>query len=232
VTAAAPAAVLACLALGACSGQGAPPGPASTAPPARAIVASDMDFHGQRLHVRTAGPPDGQVVLLLHGQRFDSGTWEQLGTLRFLADHGLRAVAVDAPGFGRSAAQEIAPDTFLEQLIPALGLTRPVIVAPSMGGTFALPYVVAHPDEVAGFVPIAPAGLERWLPELRGSPVPALIVWGSADTVFPVAGADELAGAMRHGRTLILQGAAHPAYLEQPQAFHEALVEFVRGLSR
>jgi len=191
-----------------------------------------MDFQGQRLHVRTAGPADAQAVLLLHGQKFDSGTWEQLGTLRVLAEHGLRAVAIDVPGSGQSEARDFAPDTLLEELIPALGLSRPVIVAPSMGGQFAFPYVVAHPDAVAGFVPVAPAGLKQWLPKLEGCAVPTLIVWGSDDQVFPVAKADELAAALTNGRKLILLGAPHPAYLERPEEFHEGLVEFVRGLSR
>lgn len=201
-------------------------------PPSGAIVASDLDFHGKRLHVRSAGPADAQAVLLLHGQKFDSGTWEQLGTLRHLAEHGLRAVAIDVPGSGQSQPHDFAPDTLLEELIPALDLPRPVIVAPSMGGTFAFPYVVAHPEGVAGFVPVAPAGLKQWLPKLEGSAVPTLIVWGSDDQVFPVAGADELAAALEDSRQLILQGAPHAAYLEQPETFHAALVEFARGVSR
>ena len=204
---------------------------ASTAPASGAIVDRDVDFHRKRLHLRTAGPEDGPPVLLLHGQKFDSSTWESLGTLAVLAQNGMRAIAIDVPGYGKSEAIELQPDTFLEELIPALGISRPVIVAPSMGGTFALPFVVAHPDAVAGFVPIAPAGLETWLPKLQGCSVPTLIVWGSEDTVIPVAEADQLAGALKNSRKLILQGAPHPAYLERPKEFHEALVKFVAGVA-
>lgn len=199
----------------------------STAPDTGGIVGRDVDFHRKRLHLRTAGPEDGPAVLLLHGQKFDSSTWESLGTLAVLAQNGMRAIAIDVPGYGKSEAIELDPNTFLDELIPALGISRPVIVAPSMGGVFALPYVVAHPDAVAGFVPIAPAGLETWLPKLQGSTVPTLIVWGSEDTIMPVAQADELAAALKNGRKLILQGAPHPAYLERPAEFHEALVKFV-----
>ncbi|HZM00012.1 MAG TPA: alpha/beta hydrolase [Planctomycetota bacterium] len=195
-------------------------------------MSTDMEFRGQRLHVRTTGPADGRVVLLLHGQSFHSGTWEELGTLRTLAEHGLRAVAIDVPGYGQSEPNEIAPDAFLAELIPALGLSRPVIVAPSMGGLFAFPYVVAHPEDVAGFVPVAPAGLKTWLPQLKDCAVPTLVVWGSEDTVVPVARAYDLAAALRNSRTLVLEGAPHPAYLEQPDEFHAALVEFTLGLAR
>jgi len=206
--------------------------PASATATPDKIVRSDMDFHRKRLHLRSAGSESGQAVLLLHGQAFDSATWEQLGTLTYLAEHGLRAVAIDAPGYGKSEAVDIQREALLEELVPALGLERPVIVAPSMGALYAFPYAVAHPEGVAGLVPVAPAGLDEWLPKLRDCAVPALIVWGSADTVVPVARADELAAALKNSRTLILKGAPHPAYLERPAEFHEALVEFARSVAR
>ena len=218
--------------------QAAPHGEPQLAPPpattrvSEPIVGSDLDFHRKRLHLRSAGPEGGQAVLLLHGQKFDSSTWEQLGTLTVLADHGLRAVAIDAPGYGKSEAVDVKREELLAELIPLLGLKRPVIVAPSMGALYAFPYAVAHPDEVAGLVPVAPAALDEWLPKLRDCPVPALVVWGSADTIVPVARADELAAALKNSRTLILEGAPHPAYLERPREFHEALVEFARSVAR
>jgi abhydrolase domain-containing protein 14 len=191
-----------------------------------------MQFHGKLLHVREAGPGGGgTAVLLLHGQAFHSGTWEDLGTLAYLAQRGLRVVAVDVPGYGASEPADQDPATFLEQLLPALGLQRPVIVAPSMGGVFAFPYIARHAGDVAGFVGVAPAGYAEWATRLGASDVPALIVWGTADHVFPVGGADVLAAAFPNGRTLLLDGARHPAYLDRPQEFHAALAEFVAGLA-
>ncbi|KAG9471477.1 hypothetical protein GDO78_014594 [Eleutherodactylus coqui] len=37
-------------------------------------------------------------VLLLHGRSFTSKTWEELGTLQILSEHGYQAVAIDLPG--------------------------------------------------------------------------------------------------------------------------------------
>lgn len=57
---------------------------------------------GQSLFFREARPGGGQAarlsVLLLHGIRFSSETWQKLGTLHRLAQAGYRAVAIDLPG--------------------------------------------------------------------------------------------------------------------------------------
>jgi pimeloyl-ACP methyl ester carboxylesterase len=196
------------------------------------ITSFDLEIDGQVIHGRAAGPKTGAPVLLLHGAAFDSGTWEKLGTLSVLAGAGLRAVAVDLPGFGGSKAARVDPDHFLEKLMPALGIDRAVIVSPSMSGRFSFPYVLAHPEKVAGFVPVAPAGAVEYAGRLRGSPVAALVVWGDQDSVFPSSQAKPLAEAFIDARVLLLRGAKHPAYLDQPDLFHRELVEFVKRVSR
>jgi abhydrolase domain-containing protein 14 len=191
----------------------------------------DVEIEGQTIHGRAAGPEAGPSLLLLHGAAFDSGTWEKLGTLALLSEAGFRAVAVDLPGFGGSKQAHADPDDFLEKLLPALHLERPVIVSPSMSGRFSLPFVLAHPERVAGFVPVAPVGAVAYAGRLHGSPVPALVVWGERDTVFPSSQAQPLADAFAEATVLLLPGARHPAYLDQPERFHRELVAFARRVS-
>lgn len=61
-----------------------------------------IQVQGRGLFFREARPGSGQAarfsVLLLHGIRFSSETWQNLGTLRRLAEAGYRAVAIDLPG--------------------------------------------------------------------------------------------------------------------------------------
>ena len=61
-----------------------------------------IQVQGQSLFFREALPGGGQAarfsVLLLHGIRFSSETWQNLGTLHRLAQAGYRAVAIDLPG--------------------------------------------------------------------------------------------------------------------------------------
>jgi len=195
------------------------------------VSEESIDVGGKRIYTRSAGPRGGQAVLLLHGASFHSGTWQDLGTLTYLARAGLRAVAVDLPGFGKSQSVDTAPDRFMLDLIAALSLDEPVVVSPSMSGRFSFPLIVNHPHAVGGFVPVAPVGTPQFAKQLRGLDLPTLIVWGENDRIFPVAQADLLADAIPGSRKLILPDAKHPAYLDQPEAFHRALVEFARSVA-
>jgi len=203
-------------------------------------------------------------VLLLHGAAFDSDTWARTTeTLAFLAKHGRRgengggggggaacggagwrAVAVDLPGHGHSAALrgpqatlargEAGRAAWLSALIAFLRLRRPVLVAPSMSGAWALPLVARRPDLLAGFVPVAPVGaaaLRHTQPALEQAALrrlPVLAVWGSKDR----RGAPtELLAALPWAQRLEIDGAPHPAYLAPfTTRFHAALGAFLDAL--
>lgn len=47
---------------------------------------------------------------------------------------------------------------YMTLLMSKLNLTRVLMIAPSMSGLFALPYIVKEPSIFAGFLPVAPAG--------------------------------------------------------------------------
>jgi abhydrolase domain-containing protein 14 len=188
------------------------------------------ELEGHPVHGLAAGPEGGRPVLLLHGAKFSSATWQRIGTLETLAGAGYRVLAIDIPGFGRSPKWDIDPDAFLASLLPVLGLQKPVVVAPSMSGRLAFPLILEHPELIAGFVAIAPVGTKDYAPLLAGSAVPTLLVWGARDRVVPVAHAKELAAGFEDATVVILPAARHPAYLDQSKRFHEALLKFLAGL--
>ncbi|KAM5147995.1 protein ABHD14A-like [Mantella aurantiaca] len=116
------------------------------------------------------GPPERYTVLLLHGRSFTSKTWEDLGTLQILSEHGYRAVAVDLPGYGQSLqAQPMSSEKgrtdYLLHIMEALGGRQPVLISPSMSGMFSLPLLLQHPDRLRGFIPIAPVGTKSYKPQ-------------------------------------------------------------------
>ncbi len=226
-------AIVTCLALCACGGpeEHAPPTsvPTSEASLPNTIEETRVEVGGASIVTLVAGPPDAPALLLLHGARFSSETWRELGTLEHLASAGLRVVAVDLPGYGGSTSTELEAGKFLAQLVEALGLERPVVVAPSMSGAFAFPFVLDHGASCGGFVPVASAAVARHEARLSEIRVPTLVMWGTADSVFPVAGAESLAAAIPDAGLLLFKGAPHPAYLDQPDLFHERLLAFVRS---
>jgi pimeloyl-ACP methyl ester carboxylesterase len=182
------------------------------------------------VHYLEAGPRTGRAVLLLHGARFHSGTWRELGLLEALARAGYRVLALDLPGFGRSDRVAVDPSAYLAGLLTELGIDRAVVVAPSMSGAFAFPLVEAHASRVSGFVPVAPVQTRVYAERLEGRRVPTLIFWGEKDRVFPVSLAGELERAIPGSRKVILEKARHPCYLDQPERFSAELLAFLRSL--
>jgi pimeloyl-ACP methyl ester carboxylesterase len=123
---------------------------------------------GRRVNVLETG--DGPPVLFLHGSSTDSRS-----LLPLLAHlEGVRAIAVDRPGFGRSDPVRVPRARFREEavafvgeVLDALGLERPVLAGNSMGGTWALWYALARPERVRGLVLVGSA------PLLPGTHAPA-----------------------------------------------------------
>jgi 3-oxoadipate enol-lactonase len=99
-----------------------------------------------------------------------------------------------------------------------------------MSGSVSFPLILQHPEMVAGFVAVAPAGTPQYARRLKNSPVPTLVVWGSRDRVFPMSQAKLLAACFKKANVVILPDAQHPAYLDQPERFHESLLKYLGSL--
>lgn len=206
-------------------------GPEDRTPEAVPEVQSrEVPFLGGTVHALAAGPETGRPVLLLHGALFQSSTWQNIGTLRRLAQEGFRVVAVDLPGYGASPAADLPPEAVLSALIPALRLSRPVVVAPSMSGRYVFPVLVAEPKTFGGVVLVAPAGIRTYRAVVESVRLPVLLVWGEKDETVPVAESYLLTTRWPQAQRLVLEGAGHAAYLDRPEAFHTALVAFLRRI--
>ncbi|XP_005234621.2 protein ABHD14A-like [Falco biarmicus] len=181
-----------------------------------------------------AASPGRPDVLFLHGQAFTSKTWEALGTLALLAGEGYRAVAIDLPGYGDSPPAEMATAqdrvAFLDHVLQELGIRRPVLVSPSMSGRFALPFLLAQGDRLAGFVPIAPVGTKDYTAEqYRRVQTPTLILYGDRDTILAPQALQSLRQLPGH-RVAVVPDAGHACYLDKPDDFHRALLGFLHQL--
>jgi pimeloyl-ACP methyl ester carboxylesterase len=119
-------------------------------------------------HVIDSG--EGPPVLFLHGT--NTSSLSLLPLLEHL--RGVRAIAVDRPGFGLSEPVRVpiarfreAAVEFVDEVVADLGLEELTLAGNSMGGTWALWYALARPDRLQGLVLLGSA------PLLPGSRPPA-----------------------------------------------------------
>jgi abhydrolase domain-containing protein 14 len=195
------------------------------------ITTRQIDLDDCTVHCLETGDPAGRAVVLLHGMKFQAETWRELGTLGQLAGQGLRVLAVDLPGFGRSPAHPLPQGEVVHRLLDKLDIDRAVLVGPSMGGRVAMEYAIAHPERLAGLVLVGAVGVADNRADLGRITVPVLVVWGSEDQVAPLADSDTLLAELPQARREILAGAPHPCYLDQPERWHEVLRAFLTSLA-
>ena len=95
---------------------------------------------------------DGPAVVLLHAGVADRRMWAD--DLEPLAAAGLRAVAVDLPGFGDApaATHEDAPWQDVLRTLDELSIERAALVGNSFGGDVALRVAVVAPERVTALV--------------------------------------------------------------------------------
>ena len=110
-----------------------------------------------RMHYVDAGPADGPVVVLLHGQP----TWSYLyrDVITALGAAGMRVIAPDHIGFGRSDKPTEATDyTFarhidwIHSLVVGLRLREITLVVQDWGGPIGLSVLAREPDRFAKVV--------------------------------------------------------------------------------
>jgi haloalkane dehalogenase len=126
--------------------------------PARYAEVTDPDGGRVRMGYVAAGPEDGPPVLLLHGEPTWSFLYRRM--LPVLADAGLRAIAPDLVGFGRSdKPSRIADHSYArhvewlrELTFDVLDLHGLTLVGQDWGGLLGLRLVAEHPARFAGVV--------------------------------------------------------------------------------
>jgi haloalkane dehalogenase len=118
----------------------------------------DGDGGTLRVHYLDEGPADGRPVLLLHGEPSWSYLYRKM--IPVLTEAGLRAIAPDLVGFGRSdKPAEIGDHSYgrhldwvAELAFDALDLTEITLVGQDWGGLIGLRLAAEHQDRFARIV--------------------------------------------------------------------------------
>jgi haloalkane dehalogenase len=130
-----------------------------------------------RVHYLDEGPADGEVVLLLHGEPSWSYLYRHM--VPVLVSAGLRAVAIDLVGFGRSDKPASRHDyTYQAHVdwtwaaVEAIGLDAITLVGQDWGGLIGLRLVGEHPGRFARVV-----AANTFLPTGDTHPGDAFLAW-------------------------------------------------------
>ncbi len=117
------------------------------------VVTKLLDVPGGKISYEEGGR--GRPIVLLHEGIADRRMWNR-EFLILARDH--RVVRYDLRGYGGStpATSEFSPVRDLVALVDHLGLTRPLIVGPSVGGKIALDLTLAFPKKVGALLLMAP----------------------------------------------------------------------------
>ncbi len=168
------------------------------------------DLGGLRMAYVEAGPPDGEAVLLLHGEP----TWSFLyrTVMAVLAGRGLRAIAPDLIGFGRSDKPGRPGDHSYARHVEwvralafdHLNLPGVTLVGQDWGGLIGLRLVAEHPDRFARVV-AANTGLPT-----GDEPMPA--VWWQFRGVVERAATLDVARLVQAGCQTTLPAPVRAAY--------------------
>jgi pimeloyl-ACP methyl ester carboxylesterase len=119
--------------------------------------------HGQQVGVSVAGA--GIPFVLLHGIGFHNRTYERC--MSYLPEFGFLAVAIEAPGHGRSSPAPRGADfaarvELIRRALDALGIRRAIVAGHSMGGRAAACFTALNPERVMAAAFIDAALGESW----------------------------------------------------------------------
>jgi haloalkane dehalogenase len=144
-----------------------------------------VDVAGMRMHYVDEGPRDGQVVLMLHGE--PSWCYLYRKMVPIVTGAGLRAVAPDLIGFGRSdkpASQDdytyAAHVAWMTAFVEALDLRGITLVCQDWGGLIGLRVAAERSERVARIV-----AANTFLPTGDTPPGEAFLRWQTYSQTAP-----------------------------------------------
>lgn len=142
------------------------------------VEVPDGEGGSLRVHYLDEGPPEGDIVLLMHGEPSWSYLYRRM--IPVLTTAGLRAIAPDLVGFGRSDKPAHRSDYTYQRhvdwmrsaLLDALDLSGVTLVCQDWGGLIGLRLVGEHPDRFARVV-----AANTFLPTGDNHPGEAFLAW-------------------------------------------------------
>jgi pimeloyl-ACP methyl ester carboxylesterase len=140
----------------------------TTGPTAAAGAVEQPANPGEPPAGQAQGPAadSGRCIVLLHGKNFSAAAWGQ--TIDMLSKQGMRVIAPDQIGFGKSSKPSNYQYSFAQlahntrELLDKLKLTRCSVVGHSMGGMLGVRFALLYPAATERLILVNPIGLEDY----------------------------------------------------------------------
>src|SRR5688572_909701 len=121
-----------------------------------AVRSDDRFVAADGLNIRYLEDGSGVPAILLHGASLGSSADVFRRNLKALGAKGIRAIAFDLPGFGKSdPAPDLGPryrKDIILRFMDALGLAKAALIAHSAAGNPAVGIALENPDRVSHLV--------------------------------------------------------------------------------
>eukprot|EP01084_Bolivina_argentea_P057860 105672_1 len=182
---------------------------------------------------------DKQSVVLLHGKKYHSQTWNQNETLQYLLKNKYGNIAFDMPGYGNSSGKTHdfgnANIEWIIQCLEKLKLKENIVlIMPSMSGLYGLQWIFddTYSKYLSGIIPIAPAFCDEYNEELyKKVTVPTCIVYGENDETGLHHISNKYLMQIPNHKQNMIEGAPHACYLKSnADEFHKIMIDFVNEL--
>ncbi len=128
-----------------------------------AVRTNDRFITVDGLNIRYLEEGSGVPAILLHGSSLGSSADVFRRNLRALGANGVRAIAVDLPGFGKSSPSDDLSGSYRNKIIlgfmDSLVLKQAALIGHSSSGGPAVSIALAHPDRVSHVVVLGTGSL-------------------------------------------------------------------------
>jgi 4,5:9,10-diseco-3-hydroxy-5,9,17-trioxoandrosta-1(10),2-diene-4-oate hydrolase len=122
--------------------------------------------HGEgQVHFHEAGDSGDAPLVLLHGGGPGASAWSNFGRNVPVFAERFRTLAIDQPGYGRSAVGPVTSHYFtfaadaVIAVLDSLGIEKVHLIGNSLGGGTAVRFALRHPDRAGRLVLMGPGGL-------------------------------------------------------------------------
>jgi|SRR4030042_1370968 len=193
---------------------------------------TEQSLSVQGLTIRYLQKGTGIPLVLLHGFSFNAETWVEMGLFDELTkDYSV--YSFDMPYGAKSRSDKFSAENrdeyadFLNSMLKTLSINNPILIGASISGEVTLRYLIRDYSVRAAIV-VGPVGIKSLDNQLRRIVIPLLAIWGDKDTISSPADSKIIEAHVKNSEIRIIEGAAHPCYLDKPEEFRTIIRNFLR----